>query len=234
MSEPREPIFKAPWPAMMMLGAILGAYALQVFVLGDEAYRRFGFSPAGYEAGAHFGLVSALFIHGGFVHAAMNAAGALAFGSPVARLFGLRTSGALVFLGYYLTCGALANLAFAWVHPGEAIVLVGASGAVFGLIGAATRLLAGGGQLAGLLDRRVLFMSAAWIGLNLLIAVLGFAPGMDGAVAWEAHIAGYLAGLLLVGPAAGLARRLSPPAPAPGPWAEPPEPRHPPPNDPTM
>ena len=212
MADHREPIFKAPWPAMVLVGAILGAYGLQVFVVGEAAYQRFGFSPAAYEAGAQFGLVSALFVHGGLVHAGMNAAGALAFGSPAARLFGLRASGAAIFFAYYLACGALANLAFAKLHPGEQILLVGASGAVFGLIGAATRILAGGGQLAPLFDSRVLFMSAAWIGLNLMIAVLGFAPGLDGAVAWEAHIAGFLAGLFLVGPAAWLARRLSPPA----------------------
>ncbi len=215
MADHREPIFKAPWPAMVLVGAILGAYGLQVFVVGEAAYQRFGFSPAAYEAGAQFGLVSALFVHGGLVHAGMNAAGALAFGSPAARLFGLRASGAAIFFAYYLACGALANLAFAKLHPGEQILLVGASGAVFGLIGAATRILAGGGRLAPLFDSRVLFMSAAWIGLNLMIAVLGFAPGLDGAVAWEAHIAGFLAGLFLVGPAAWLAQRLSPPAGTP-------------------
>jgi membrane associated rhomboid family serine protease len=215
LADHREPIFKAPWPAMVLVGAILGAYGLQVFVVGEAAYQRFGFSPAAYEAGAQFGLVSALFVHGGLVHAGMNAAGALAFGSPAARLFGLRASGAAIFFAYYLACGALANLAFAKLHPGEQILLVGASGALFGLIGAATRILAGGGRLAPLFDSRVLFMSAAWIGLNLMIAVLGFAPGLDGAVAWEAHIAGFLAGLFLVGPAAWLARRLSPPAESP-------------------
>lgn len=214
MADHREPIFKAPWPAMVLVGAILGAYGLQVFVVGDEAYQRFGFSPAGYEAGAWFGLFSALFVHGGLVHAGMNAAGALAFGSPAARLFGLSPRGATVFFAYYLTCGALANLAFAKLHPGEEILLVGASGAVFGLIGAATRILAGAGRLAPLFDPRVLFMSAAWIGLNLLIAVLGFAPGLEGAVAWEAHIAGFLAGLFLAGPAAWLAGRRLPAAQA--------------------
>ncbi|MDP3489920.1 MAG: rhomboid family intramembrane serine protease [Phenylobacterium sp.] len=222
MSDHREPIFKAPWPAMVMVGAILGAYILQALLIGDEAYRRFGFSPAGYEAGARIGLVTALFVHGGWVHAAMNAAGALAFGSPVARLFGLRPQGALIFLSYYLACGVLANLAFAKLHPGEEILLVGASGAVFGLIGGATRILAGAGRLAPLLDSRVLFMSAAWIGLNLVVAVLGFAPGLEGAVAWEAHIAGFLAGLLLAGPAAGLARRVSPEPPVSAPQDAPP------------
>jgi membrane associated rhomboid family serine protease len=195
---------------MVLVGAILGAFAWQVVVLGEEAYSRFGFSPASFEAGGWAGLLTALFIHGGMVHAAMNAAGALAFGSPVARLFGLRIWGGVIFFVFYLTCGGLANLAFARLHPGEGILLVGASGAVFGLIGAATRILAGGGRLAPVFDRRVLFMSAIWIGLTLRIAVLGFAPGLEGAVAWEAHIAGFLTGLLLAGPAAWLATRGTP------------------------
>jgi membrane associated rhomboid family serine protease len=43
-------------------------------------------------------------------------------------------------------------------------------------------------------------MSIGWIVVNLLLAVVGFAPGLgDAGVAWEAHIFGYLAGLLLIG-----------------------------------
>lgn len=193
---------------VVLLGALAGAYALQVLVLGEAAYGRFGFSPAGLEAGLWFGLVSALFLHGSLIHLVMNTVAALAFGSPVARYLGLRGRGAGLFFGFYILCGVLANYAFARLHPGMDMILVGASGAVFGLIGAATRLLAGRGNLAPLLNRQVLGMSAAWIGMNLLIGLLGFSPGMEGAlVAWEAHIAGYLAGLLLIGPVAWLARR---------------------------
>lgn len=213
MTNTREPIFNAPWPAMVLVGAIGGAFVLQSVFLGEGAYQRFGFSPVGFEGGARAALVTALFIHGGVVHAAMNAAGALAFGSPTARLFGLRASGGLIFFVFYFACGALANFAFARLHPGQEVVLVGASGAVFGLIGAATRILAGGGRLAPLFNARVMFMSAIWIGINLLIALLGFAPGLEGAVAWEAHIAGYVAGLLLVGPAAWLTAGLAPARP---------------------
>ena len=46
----------------------------------------------------------------------------------------------------------------------------------------------------------VISMSIGWIAVNLLLAVVGFAPGLGNAgVAWEAHIFGYVAGLLLVG-----------------------------------
>lgn len=204
----REPLLNAPWPVMVLLGALVGAYAIQVLILGDAAYGRFGFSPAGFEAGLWFGIVSALFLHGSLMHLVMNTVAALAFGAPVARYLGLRSMGVGLFFGFYILCGVLANYAFARLHPGLDMILVGASGAVFGLIGAATRLLAGRGRLAPVFHPQVLGMSAAWIGLNLLIGLLGFAPGMEGAVvAWEAHIGGYLAGLLLIGPVAWLAGR---------------------------
>lgn len=204
----REPILKAPWPITVLLGALIGAFVWQSLLAGPEVYGRFGFVPADLEVGRWTGLVTALFLHGGGVHLVMNAVAALAFGAPVARYLGLEGRGATVFFLFYLACGVVANYAFARIHPGLDAVLVGASGAVFGLIGAATRLLVGRGRLAPVFQRQVMGMSAAWIGVNLLIAVLGFAPGMEGAiVAWEAHVAGFVAGLLLIGPFAWLAGR---------------------------
>ncbi len=51
-------------------------------------------------------------------------------------------------------------------------------------------------------------MTAAWVVVNLLIAVVGFAPGAGGMpVAWEAHLFGYAAGLVLVTPFGWLSRR---------------------------
>ena len=139
----------------------------------------------------------------------MNTAGALAFGAPVARLLGVRGLGPVVFFAFFLVCGALANYGFARLHPGADVLLVGASGSVFGLIGAATRILAGRGGLAPVFAPRVLAMTAAWIGLNLVVGLLGASPGLDAgqAVAWEAHVFGFLAGLLLIGPAVWIARR---------------------------
>ena len=205
----REPVFKAPWPSMVLVGALLGSYVLQVVVLGEGAYGAFGFSPASLDAGGWPRLLTALFIHGNLAHVLMNTAGALAFGAPVARLLGLRGLGPMVFFAFYLLCGALANYGFARLHPGTEALLVGASGAVFGLIGAAPRILAGRGRLAPVFDPRVRGMTAAWVGLNLLVGLLGAAPGLgEGqAVAWEAHVFGFLAGLLLIGPATWAARR---------------------------
>jgi membrane associated rhomboid family serine protease len=59
-----------------------------------------------------------------------------------------------------------------------------------------------------MLSAPVIGMGAAWVIVNLLVGVLGVAPGMgDAQVAWEAHLFGYAAGLLLIGPAGWALRR---------------------------
>jgi len=94
------------------------------------------------------------------------------------------------------------------VHWGSMDPLVGASGAVFGLIGAATRLLGGGGRVLPLTDRGVITMSIAWMAVNAVLGLIGFAPGVEGArIAWEAHAIGFLFGILAIGPVARIFAR---------------------------
>nr|QQZ51660.1 rhomboid family intramembrane serine protease [Phenylobacterium glaciei] len=76
-----------------------------------------------------------------------------------------------------------------------------------GLMAAAARMIAGRGSRP-YLSPPVLGMTTAWVVVNLLIAVVGFAPGAGGMpVAWEAHLFGYAAGLVLVSPFGWLSRR---------------------------
>ena len=105
--------------------------------------------------------------------------------------------------------GVVATLGYGLVHWGSVDPLVGASGAVFGLIGAATRLLGGGGRVLPLTNRGVITMSIAWMVVNAVLGLIGFAPGAVGArIAWEAHAFGFLSGILAIG---ALARWFAPP-----------------------
>ena len=142
-----------------------------------------------------------MFVHGGWPHVAMNAILGLAFGTPVARLMP-RTRGAVGFLTFYMVCGLIATLGYGLLHAASYDALVGASGAVFGLMGAALRLLGRkSGKLRSLNDKRFLTPAAAIMAVNAVVGLLGFAPGMEGArIAWEAHAFGFLAGALLIGP----------------------------------
>jgi len=206
---PREPAFKAPAPVVALTLALVGLYALQGFVSGsDAAVARFGFSPANLADGQWTGLVTALFVHGGWTHVLMNAGWALAFGPPVARLFGRGVLASAGFVLFFLVCGVAGNLAFAAVHPMADIHLVGASGAVSGLMGAASRLIERRNQLAPFASRTVVLMAVLFVIVNVVIGVVGLDAVSGGAaIAWEAHLGGYAAGLLLIGPAAWLTRR---------------------------
>lgn len=200
-------MFNAPWPAVVLTAVILGGFALQGLV-AEPLVMAYAFAPADLDAGRWETVVTALFLHGSWAHALMNGAFALAFGTPVARFLGTRGFEVVLFFAFYLACGVLANLAYAALHAGQQVPLVGASGAVSGLMGAAARLIAGRGRLGGVFSRTVLGFGAGWVAVNLILAVVGFAPGAgDAKIAWEAHLAGFLAGVLLIGFVARLARR---------------------------
>ena len=124
---------------------------------------------------------------------------------------------AVVFFIFFLVCGvagAAAHLAFNWGSP---LAVIGASGAISGLMGAGFRMmgppqLRRGGEaqpLAPILSPRILLWSAVWVGVNILAGVTGLGTGVQVAlIAWQAHLGGYFAGLLLAGPFATLATAL--------------------------
>jgi len=197
---PPERIFNAPAVAVLVAASMPLLYMLQLTL--PDGGRGLAFQPAALADGIGWpGLLTAMFLHAGWAHVAMNAAGAIAFGPPVARLMpGLR--GAIGFLAFYIVCGVAAALGYGLLHLDSLAGMVGASGAVFGLMGAAIRLLGRrSGRLRPLSDRRVLTTAAVLMLVNAGAGLLGFAPGMgEVAVAWEAHAFGFLFGLLAIGP----------------------------------
>jgi membrane associated rhomboid family serine protease len=137
----------------------------------------------------------------------------LAFGTPIARRFG--TPRFLAFFAVTAAGGALAHLV---VYSGENVPMVGASAAISGFMAAAIRFaFQRGGPLrligtnqddayrvpalplrAVLRDMRALVFLGVWFGLNIVFGIGSI--GLDGAeqpIAWQAHIGGFLAGLIL-------------------------------------
>jgi membrane associated rhomboid family serine protease len=202
LAQQREPPFKGPWPVWTIAGAILASYGVQSLLLNsDTALLALALVPADLSPGHWTPLITALFIHGGWAHAAMNAVGALAFGAPAARYLGLGPKGAFGFFLLFLVCGVLSSLGYALLHLHDTAPMAGASGAVSGLLGASTRLIERRGRLSPIATRSVAASTLAWIGINGALGALHYAPGIGEVhLAWEAHIAGYFAGLLLIGP----------------------------------
>jgi len=205
-----EPIVNAPWPVVALTVGIAVAYLIQSRFPLPLVSEAFAFSPALLLQGHAERLISSLFVHGNWAHALMNAAFVLAFGAPVARWYGPRLGGVVAFFLFYLLSGVLACLGFAAVHWGQDAALIGASGAASGLMGGAARLIGGQGRPGPMFSKAVTGMGGAWIAVNVIMAFTGGAliPGAgDAGVGWEAHLAGFAAGVLLIGPVGWLAGR---------------------------
>lgn len=208
-SDPRtQPVFKAPFLAILVAASMPLLFWFQTGLV--DFGMGMAFRPVDLAEGHWTGLLTSMLLHGSWLHVLMNAIAALAFGTPIARLYG-RSYGPLFFLFLYVASGVVAALGFALIHPMGDVPLVGASGAVFGLIGASIRLTGPSGLpiqrgqgvvlLLPLLHPLVVRQATAWIVVNVVIGLVGTLPGLEGAsVAWEAHLAGLLFGLVMIGP----------------------------------
>lgn len=137
----------------------------------------FGFQPATM-------FVSHAFLHGGLLHMAMNMTILLAMGRLVADNYGARA-----ILPIFLA-GAVAGGAMFGILSDEAIPMVGASGAVFAFLGVWVVWDWARHRRAGAPVAPVATRVAVLAGLNLV-----FFFALDGLLAWEAHLGGFLAGL---------------------------------------
>lgn len=185
----------------VLVAVLLLIFAGQSLLPQEQILPRWAFSGANLKAGHWDSAITAIFLHGSWAHVLMNCGGVLAFATPVVRTFGTRAWGLAGFLAFFLISGALANLAHLALDPEGTTLLVGASGAISAMMGASARIVGGRGQPGPVLSPPVLSLGGGWLAVNLLIAVLGFAPGFAGvAVAWDVHIAGFVIGVLLIGP----------------------------------
>jgi membrane associated rhomboid family serine protease len=158
-------------------------------------------------------FVTYAFIHGDITHLGLNTVWLLAFGSAVARRFG-----APRFLAFFVVTAAAGAALHLITHLGEFWPMVGASAAISGFMAAAIRFVFQAGGPLGLLggsrnrgyatpaaplfvtlrDPRVLAFLAVWFGLNILFGLGSLSLTDDQqSVAWQAHIGGFVAGLLL-------------------------------------
>ncbi len=148
-----------------------------------------------------FTLLTNQFMHGGFWHLAINAWGLWLFGRPLEDRLGAGR-----FLALYFLAGIVANFAHIAVFPESGVPIIGASGAIAGVIGAFVVTWPGARVLLAvpILLRTVALPTAIfaliWIGLDLLAGTFNlFYPqrGGDGIAHW-AHIGGFIAGLIAI------------------------------------
>ncbi len=201
----RQPILLAP-PAVTFLAAGMIALHALLQVLGPAAqswtFRHFAFVP--YEFFALFGdrqldtpvqttltLVTHAFLHGDWAHLLINMGMFLAFGSLVERAY--RIPAFLAFFVIGAASGALTQTVF---EGGQAFVMIGASGAVYCMMGVVVRLLLQSKNPAG--RKRAVVLAAVLMALNLFGGLMGVGDLLAGAqIAWQAHLGGFVTGFLV-------------------------------------
>jgi membrane associated rhomboid family serine protease len=207
------PVFNAPTVVLVTLAALIAIHVGRDVVgedLDQWVVLATAFIPARYAGevlpGGSIAKVTSFlthaFLHGDFTHLAVNCGWMLAFGSIVARRIGAVRY--LLLWAVAAIAGAALFLAMNWALR---VPMVGASGAISGLMGAANRFMfqssytqsyAPAMPLGELLrDRRARLMIGSWVVLNMLFGLVLGKFFSEGGIAWEAHLGGFFAGLLL-------------------------------------
>jgi membrane associated rhomboid family serine protease len=144
-------------------------------------------------------VFTSMFLHGGWMHLLGNMLYLWIFGNNVEDAMGH-----VRFIFFYLLCGTVAVFAQALPDPESQLPMVGASGAISGVLGAYLLLFPHARVLVGIpfgFLLQTLYMPASlvlvlWFGLQLLSSWLS--SGQEGGVAFGAHVGGFVAGLVLI------------------------------------
>src|SRR3981081_733470 len=224
---PRKPILTLPGAltAYVLLLAVIHLRGLLPSELENWTVDVFGFIPKRYDstllaitfpggAGAKvWTFVTYSLLHANLSHLGFNVLWLLPFGSALARRFG-----AIRFFAFMAVTAAAGALAHLVTHEHAVAPMIGASASVSGTMAAAVRFAFVKGSflsfsrgdadeaakvpalslIRALRDTRVLGFLGVWFGVNIVFGIGSIAIGADGAsVAWQAHIGGFFAGLLL-------------------------------------
>ena len=147
-------------------------------------------------------LLTSMFLHGGWFHILGNMWFLWVFGDNIEEVMG-----PVRFVGFYVLCGLAAALAQIISDPDSAVPMVGASGAIGGVMGGYALLYPRARVqtlvILGFYITTIAVPAFLMLGYWFLLQVLGGLPALGsegGGVAFWAHVGGFLAGLVLVHP----------------------------------
>jgi membrane associated rhomboid family serine protease len=219
----REPVFNAPTAVVVLIAVLVIAHtirgwlsyqdnAMMIALLAFIPARltEIGITMPGGTVAGYTSMLTHAFLHADWLHLTLNSVWLLAFGALMAR-----RCGAIGFFGLFAASSIAGAFLFFLVNPDQTIPMVGASGAVSGLMGGAFRVIfsamnAGAMQVlrehpnavprmplqVALFDRRTVLGVGIWLGVNFIFG-LGLGDFMQsGEIAWEAHVGGFLFGFL--------------------------------------
>ena len=202
-----NPTHQRPYVTYLLMAINIGVFVSYAELFAHErALMRFfsdwGMVPARISAGqGWYSLLTHQFLHGGLLHLGSNMLFLWIFGNNMEEVWGRWK-----FLGFYLACGVMAGLLQYWAEPDSYIPMVGASGAIAGVLG---------GYLLFYPRARIdlfffliiifrIIPAPAWLVLGgwFALQLLGglSTPADVGGVAYWAHAGGFVAGIALSAP----------------------------------
>jgi membrane associated rhomboid family serine protease len=214
---PREPLFNLPLVVIALIALCVIVDLVRLYVLDrdqDFLLVVYGaFIPIRYSGQFPLEVVSFTspitysLLHGSLPHLAINMIWLAAFGSPLANRLG-----AARFVLFWVAASVAAAALHYVLHMTSQAPLVGASGAISGMMGAAARFgfridrssgqSAFGGPImpiqSVLRSRGVVSFLAVWMVINLATGLVNFVPGDVSQIAWEAHIGGFIVGFFAI------------------------------------
>ena len=211
-----NPTRRIPWTTWFLVAANIAAFVYELSLPAEELTRVLttnGFLPSRFftnpaDPAQLLTLVTAQFLHAGWLHLLGNLLYLWIFGNNVEDRFGHWR-----FALFYVMAGAVAAMAHGATDPASSVPVVGASGAIAGVLGAYA-LLYPRARVVSLIPIVFFFELAAipalfvivfWFALQLAQG-LGALGSATAGVAWWAHIAGFLFGIVVTAPVAALDR----------------------------
>lgn len=213
----REPMFNLAGVVIAFIVLCIGIHLFRLYVLdGEQEFWllvQTAFIPIRYsgefpiDLAAFTSPVTYSLLHGSIEHLAVNMIWLAAFGSPLANRIGPMR----FVLFWIVTSVAAAGLHYV-IYPASQAPLIGASGAISGMMGAAARFgfridrssgrPAFGGPVLPISQvltmRATVAFLAVWMVVNLVTGLVGFVPGQESQIAWEAHIGGFVVGFFFI------------------------------------
>ena len=201
--EDDDPLLAADWlvpwhaylPTVLLAAGMTGVWLLH-FPRGMSSW---GISGSALAEGRYDTVALHMFAHGPLVHILMNMVALVAIGGPLVARLGAPPAAWGRFLAFFVLSGLAGMAGYLAFHPHGTVPMLGASGALYGLLGLLLRLPPEPGPLLSLRTERMrravlqLVKDNFWLFVVLILPAL--LSGGQGGLAWEAHLGGLLFGL---------------------------------------
>jgi membrane associated rhomboid family serine protease len=197
---------------LILVNVFVFIYEVQLGPAVQTFLARNALVPAAVTGSLRYGSISwadtvapfftSMFLHGGWLHLILNMWFLWIFGDNVEDVLGK-----FRYILFYTLCGLAAAITHFLVQPGSTLPVVGASGAIAGVLGAYAVLFPGARVVTlvpvffflQVMDLPAVLILGYWFVLQLVSgSIEGVAPTSGGGVAWWAHVGGFLAGVVLV------------------------------------